>query len=112
MRPIGRRAELPNVRSLPQFGSVTGTVVQAETDDALESASIALTEITDARPQSQQRRVTDAKGGFAFDSVVPGRYQLRVRRLGAYQDTLTIQSVAGRVDTARIRMRADRCVGY
>jgi len=100
------------MRALPQFGSVTGTVVQAETGDALESGLVALIQITDPRLQSEQRRITDAKGGFAFDSVVPGRYQLRVRRLGAYQDTLTIQSVAGRVDTARFRMRADRCVGY
>ena len=112
MRPIGRAVEMPNVRTLPQFGAVTGTVVQAETGDALESAVVSLTQTTDAKLHSQPWRGTDSKGGFAFDSVVPGIYQLRVRRIGESQDTLTIHTMAGRVDTVRIRMRAYRCYGY
>ncbi len=112
MKPIGRRAEVPNARALTQFGAVTGTVVQAETGDALQGAVVNLVRITDAKDQSQPWRGTDSKGAFTFDSIMPGRYQLRVRRVGEYYDTLTIQPVAGRVDTVRLRMRAYRCYGY
>jgi hypothetical protein len=112
MKPIGRPVEIPSVRTHPQFGAVTGTVAQAETGDALESAIVSLMPNSEARLESSPWRGTDSKGGFAFDSIVPGTYQLRVRRVGAYFDTLTIQPAAGRVDTVRIRMRAHRCIGY
>jgi hypothetical protein len=112
MKPIGRPVEIPSVRVLPQFGAVTGTVVQAETGDALEGAVVNLRQNSDAKPQSQPWRYTDSKGGFAFDSLAPGGYRLQVRRIGEYQDTLTIHTVTGRVDTVRFRMRAYRCYGY
>ena len=112
MKPIGRPVEIPSVRVLPQFGAVIGTVAQAETGDALVGAVVSLRQNNDAKPQSLPWRHTDSKGGFAFDSVAPGGYQLRVRRIGEYQDTLTIHSVAGRADTVRFRMRAYRCYGY
>jgi protocatechuate 3,4-dioxygenase beta subunit len=87
-------------------------VAQAETGDALEGAIVSLMQSSQAKLEASPWRGTDSKGGFAFDSIVPGSYQLRVRRVGEYFDTLTIQSSAGRVDTVRIRMRAYRCVGY
>jgi protocatechuate 3,4-dioxygenase beta subunit len=112
MKPIGRPVEIPSVRVLPQFGAVTGTVAQAETGDALEGAVVNLMQNNDAKPQTQLWRYTDSNGGFAFDSVAPGGYQLRIRRIGEYQDTLTIHTVADRADTVRFRMRAYRCYGY
>jgi hypothetical protein len=111
MKPVGRPVEMPSVRALPQFGAVIGTVVQAETGDALEGAVVGLTPNSD-KLNSQPWRGTDSKGGFAFDSVVPGGNQLRVRKLGEYKDSLTIHTVAGRVDTVQFRMRAYRCYGY
>jgi hypothetical protein len=112
MKPIGRPVEIPSVRAFPQLGAVTGIVVQAETGDALQDAAVSLLQTSDAKIQSRLRRATDSKGGFAFDSVVPGRYQLRVLRIGEHPDTLTIHPLAGRVDTVRFRMRANRCFGY
>ena len=112
MKPIGRPVEIPSVRARPLFGAVTGTVAQAETGDALQSAIVSLMQSSEAKLDSSPWRGTDSKGGFAFDSIPPGRYQLRVRRVGQYFDTLTIQPSAGRVDTIRVRMRTFRCYGY
>lgn len=112
MKPVGRPGEMPSVLALPQFGAVIGTVVQAETGDALQSAVVTLTPNSDVKLNSPPSRGTDSKGGFAFDSVVPGGYQLRVRRIGESQDSLTIHTAAGRVDTVHFRMRAYRCYGY
>ena len=112
MKPIGRPVEIPSLRARPHFGAVTGTVAQAETGDALEGAIVSLMPSSEAKLESSPWRGTDSKGGFAFDSIVPGGYQLRVRRVGQYFDTLTIHPTAGRVDTVRIRMRTFRCYGY
>ena len=112
MKPFGRPVEIPSIRAPPQFGAVTGTVAQAETGDALQGAIVSLMQGSEAKLESSPWRGTDSKGGFAFDSIVPGSYQLRFRRVGEYFDTLTIQPTAGRVDTVRVRMRAYRCVGY
>ncbi len=112
MKPLGRVPEIPTGRLLAGFGVITGTVVQAETGDALEGAVVDLKTITDATGRSPLWRPTNSKGGFTFDSVLPGHYQLRVRRVGAQAQTLTIQPVAGRVDTLTLRMRAFRCYGY
>ena len=112
MKPIGRPVEIPSVRARPQFGAVTGTVAQAETGDALQGAIVSLMQSSEAKLESSPWRGTDSKGGFAFDSIVPGSYHLRIRRVGEYFDTLTIQPTAGRVDTVRVRMRAYRCYGY
>ena len=112
MKPIGRPLEIPIVQARPHLGAVTGTVAQAETGDALEGAIVSLMQSNEVQPESSPWRGTDSKGGFAFDSIVPGSYQLRVRRVGSYFDTLTIQPTAGRVDTVRVRMRTFRCYGY
>jgi len=112
MKPVGRPVEMPSVSALPQFGALIGTVVQAETGDALQGAVVTLIPNSDIKLNSQPWRGTDSKGGFAFDSVVPGGYQLRVRRLGEYKDSLTIHTVAGHMDTVQFRMRAYRCYGY
>lgn len=112
MKPFELPVAIPTARALPQFGAVAGEVTQAETGDALRSATVTLSQILDGKAKPPGFRYTDAKGGFAFDSVVPGTYHLRVRRLGEYQDSLTMHLVAGRVDTVRFRMRAYRCYGY
>ena len=112
MKPIGLPVEIPSVRARPQLGAVTGTVSQAETGDALQGALVSLMQSSEATLESSPWRATDSKGGFAFDSIVPGTYHVRVRRIGENSDTLTIQPTSGRVDTVRIRMRAYRCYGY
>lgn len=112
MKPFGLPVAIPTARVFPQFGSVAGEVAQAETGDALQSATVTLSRIIDSKLQPPGFRYTNAKGGFTFDSVIPGTYQIRARRLGVWQDTLTIHLAASRVDTVRFRLRANRCYGY
>jgi hypothetical protein len=112
MKPLGRVAQLPDALPVPGFGTLIGVVVQAETNDALPSAGVKLVSVAGDTSQSKSERAADSKGGFKFDSVFPGSYQLRVRRVGESKESLAVAIRAGRLDTVRIRMRAYRCYGY
>lgn len=112
MKPIGRLSRIPAVVPSSTFGTLTGSVVQRETGDALYGASVRLVPApgTAGRPRSE--RYSNESGGFTFDSVTPGRYQVRVRLINEYQDSAAYEAVSGRVDTVRFAMRAYRCYGY
>jgi hypothetical protein len=112
MKAAGRGARIPDSRAIAGFGTLTGVVVQRETGDALPTALVRLISTSAGTGQSQPERPTNSKGGFTFDSVVPSEYQIRVRALGEYQDSLRIQAIAERVDTVRFALRAYRCYGY
>jgi hypothetical protein len=112
MKPIGLPVVIPTISARPDLGAITGSVVQSETGDALYGALISLTQSGQGQAKSQPSRVSDSKGGFAFDSVPPGEYQLKVRRVGEVFDTLTVHLKANQVDTVRFDMRAYRCYGY
>jgi carboxypeptidase family protein len=112
MKPFGRLVEIPDVHRRTDFGVLTGAVVQDETGDALEGAVVDLRVLDNPTDSARIWRYTNSKGGFSFDSLAPGVYGLRVRRVGEAFDTATIYPGAGRVDTLALRMRAYRCYGY
>jgi hypothetical protein len=112
MKPYGRVVEIPNAHRRTDFGVLTGVVVQDETGDALEGAVVDLRIISNPTDSARIWRYTNSKGGFSFDSLAPGVYRLRVRRIGEASDTATIRSSADRVDTLTLRMHAYRCFGY
>lgn len=112
MKPIGRPGRVPAALPTSGFGTLTGVVVQRETGDALQGAGVRLVSAPGSATRSHPERYTDERGGFTFDSVMPGRYQIRVRRLNEYQDSASVEAVAGGLDTVRLAMRAYRCYGY
>ena len=112
MKPFGRVVELPDMHRRTGFGVLTGAVVQGETGDALEGAIVDLRLLADTTNSARIWRYTNSKGGFSFDSLAPGVYKLRVRRVGESADTATIRPSAGHVDTLTVRMHAYRCSGY
>jgi hypothetical protein len=113
MKPRGRVVRLPNAPVLnSSFGSVVGVVSEAETSDALPSSGVALVSLANGTGQSQTERASDAGGGFVFDSVIPGGYQVRVRSLGHIHQEVAISVTSGRVDTVRMKLPAYRCYGY
>jgi len=112
MHPIGRPTAVPTARAVSGFGTVTGIVFQLETADALQGAAVSLVAVPGDTGESRREQGTDSQGGFLFDSVVPGRYQIRVRKLHENPDSASIQAVAGRVDSIRVGLRANRCYGY
>jgi hypothetical protein len=112
LKPIGRTAQVPEATVVAEFATVAGVVAQRETGDALESAGVRLMAAVGGTGRSKSERPTDSRGGFTFDSVIPGRYQIRVRHINEYQDSASILAVAGRLDTVRFALRANRCYGY
>jgi protocatechuate 3,4-dioxygenase beta subunit len=112
MKPLGRPVEIPEMHRRTDFGVLTGTVLQDETGDAIEGAVVDLIVLDRAPDSTQIWRYTNSKGGFSFDSLNPGTYRLRARRVGESVGIDTVQARVGRVDTLSVRMRAFRCYGY
>lgn len=112
MKPLGRIARIPNAVAAAGVGTLTGVITQRETRDALSGAGVRLLPIAGTAGPAYSERYTDEHGGFTFDSVALGRYQVRVRRVNEYQDSASFEAVAGRVDTIKVAMRAYRCHGY
>jgi hypothetical protein len=101
-----RPAEIPAVPPIANYGSITGTVVRAGTDVGIDSASITLVPEESASGQSSRSRLTGQTGGFAFDSIVPGRYLLRVLAAWEHPQSVVAVVLPGRIDTVRILMAA------
>ncbi|HEY8851193.1 MAG TPA: carboxypeptidase-like regulatory domain-containing protein [Gemmatimonadaceae bacterium] len=112
MTPLGRKAQIPELHPRTDFGALTGAVIQAETGDAIESAEVDLRDLRQPMESARIWRLTNSNGGYSFDSLDPGTYGLRVRRLGEIADTATIRAKSGRIDTLTLRMHAYRCHGY
>ena len=112
MKPLGRRVEIPAITPRPNQAALTGSVVQAETGDAIVAAAISLRPVKPTPKPVEPHRYSNPEGGFSFDDLDPGAYRVLVRRIGESLDTATIQLVAGRVDTLSFRLRAYRCYGY
>jgi len=104
-RPL-RPAELPDVPVATGYGSLTGIVFRLGAGNGIDSASIILSPQDSTTPQSARSRLTGQTGGFAFDSVVPGRYRLRAYVAWEHPESSLVSIVADRIDTVRIPMRA------
>ena len=112
IKPLGRASLIPAANTLDSLSVLVGTVVQAETGDALQSAIVDITRLGDSTAKTVAWRLSDSKGGFVFDSIAPASYRLRARRVGSVMDTARVILAAGRIDTVRFRMRTFRCYGY
>jgi hypothetical protein len=101
-----RPAEIPDVSLAAGYGSLTGIVFRVGTGNGIDSASIILSPQDSATTQSYRQRVTGQTGGFAFDSVVPGRYRLRVGAGWEHPESSFVAIASNRIDTVRLPMRA------
>jgi Carboxypeptidase regulatory-like domain len=109
VRSKGPTPQLPRNHSLrPGFGAVIGTL--ADSGGALPHFPIlAVTPGDD--PRSPHASATpDSVGGFAFDTLPPGRYRLFVRAFAHRPDSTDVEVSGGRVDTVRIVLRLFDCV--
>jgi hypothetical protein len=98
-------AEVPGVSVVAGYGALTGVVFRAGTGTGIDSASIILSLADSATTtQSNRRRLTGQTGDFAFDSVVPGRYLLRVHVAWEHAESSFVSIAANRIDTLRIAM--------
>jgi hypothetical protein len=104
--PVPQLPPAPPLRA--GFGAVIGTL--ADSGGALPHYSILAT-TPDGGPNSPHATATaDSVGGFVFDGLPPGRYQLLVRALAHRPYSTEIGVAAGRVDTVRIVTQYFECV--
>jgi len=78
-----------------RINGVSGKVVAPGTLAPIHGATVTLTVLTNP-PDSRERTyraITDDTGEFRIDSAPPGRYLMRVRRLGYRQAHDTIQTM-------------------
>jgi hypothetical protein len=110
VRGKGPAPQLPMVPALgARFGAVVGTL--AESGGALPHYPIRAVVPGDDPFSAHASATADSLGGFAFDSLPPGRYRLFVRAYEHRPDSLDVQVNAGRVDTVRFVLRFFECVG-
>jgi hypothetical protein len=113
MKPVGRPVEIPTVPAPSLgFGAVIGSASEAETGDALGYTGVALVASPGGKGQSRKEKAADSRGGFAFDSVTPGDYELRVRSLNHLAQMKKLRVSANRVEIVRVLLPTYRCHGY
>jgi hypothetical protein len=108
--PAGRAA-IPDVAVAAAYGSITGIVFRAGTDNGVAGASVMLSGLDSATKQSFGRQTTGADGGFAFDSIVPGRYRLRVLAARAHPESASVSIAPNRIDTVHFAVDAPALCG-
>ena len=83
-----------------QDGNITGTVLDAETEQTVPGANVVIDEL-------QQGTATDAQGAFELNGIAPGDYTLTVSYLG-YESTSTPVTVeAGETTDVEILITPD-----
>ena len=112
--PSERGPQIPSLVPSEGFAALIGTMEEAVSKHPLRGGTVDLSP-TDSVNRTASGRLsvpTDSLGGFAIDSVPPGEYVIRARRIG--YDKIESRSIlnVGRVDTARFTMRRYSCVGY
>lgn len=111
--PLG--ATLPaGERATADSGTVIGAVTEAGTGRTMEMATVSLlvAPSADSSWTPVRRVVATAAGGFAIRSIVPGRYRLRVTRIGQRLHEQPLDVRAGAIDTVVVALGALRCSGY
>ena len=109
VRSKGVVPQLPASPSLrPGMGGVIGTL--SDTGGALPHYTILATAPGDSPNAAHATVTADSVGGFAFDTLRPGRYRLFVRAYGHRPDSTDVEVAAGQVDTVRLRPPFFDCV--
>jgi len=86
--------------------ALVGTVVDSASGRPIPAAVITL-----RRPQTPDRAAySDDRGGFVLGRVVPGHYQLLIRRIGYMPNSQARDALAGVVDTVRARLPVSNMV--
>ena len=106
MKRPPRPAEIPDVPLAESYGAITGAVFRQGTEAGIDSASITLVSRENTSEHSSRSRLTGQSGGFAFDSISPGRYLLRVRAVWEHPESVFVVVLASRIDTVRIPLAA------
>jgi hypothetical protein len=92
--------------------SVRGTVVDASTNEPLPGASVVAEEVTSSRSRVGVFPVqTDTRGSFAFESMSPGSYRIRVTKDGFGQQVEQVVLDDTSDQTLEIRLQPSEGLG-
>ena len=83
-----------------QEGDITGTVLDAETEQAVPGANVVIEEL-------QQGAATDAEGAFALEGIEAGDYTLVVSYVGYRRSTTPVTVEAGETTDVEILLTSD-----
>ena len=111
LRRPSRPAEIPPVSVAAGYGSVAGVVFRVETGNGIAGASVSLSPLDSLTTHTYGRLATGQTGGFAFDSIVPGRYLVRVIAQWPRADSSFVEVASNRVDTVRFPVRVTASCG-
>src|SRR6266542_1092701 len=83
-------------------GTISGTVIDSQ-GGAIPGATITL---TDERTATARTLVTDASGEFAFRSVIPGTYTVRVELTGfrSFEKRSNVLNASGQLDLGKVKL--------
>lgn len=82
---------------MAQQGTISGTVIDAESGETLPGASVQI-------PAEDAGTATDAEGAFSI-RVAPGEYELRVSFVGYENVTRTVNVQSGSTNQIRVRLQ-------
>ena len=89
-------------------GALAGVVTERGSGRALSDAVVSLLSPDARLPLAR----SDSAGGFGAADVAPGEYTLEVRRIGYRMDARPLSVRSGRLDTVRVELASQSCVGY
>ena len=90
-------AQMPGGGAPSITGRISGTVIDSLTKKPVDYASVAMGRATSAK--STNGAMTDSKGSFKIDNVIPGKYKITISFLG-YQTKVinTVETTPGKPD--------------
>ena len=91
-----------------QTYALVGTAVDSASGQPIQGAIISLGPL----PNPAGRAYSDDRGGFVVGRVVPGHYQLLVRRIGYMPYSQSFNARSGVVDTVRARLPVSKMILY
>src|SRR5215216_2374546 len=102
MSSEARGAQVPAITKIADdYGAIVGSVTDSISERRLQAAGLSLFKLNISGTESQFGREVSSNpsGGFAFDSIPPGRYIVKARRIGYNAIEQRVNTVGGQVDT-------------
>ncbi len=95
-----QQAAIPGTATPKGNTSITGTIVDADTQNPVEFATVALVSVATGKPIDGT--MADEKGRFTIAKVAPGKYKLLVSFIGYQPKTLDEFTVAAATDNLNL----------
>ena len=104
---------VPEVKiASPGDGALVGTVVRRGTRQPVRAQLTLRPEPESTGRRAPGEQLANSLGGFSFGRLAPGEYELYTRALSHRPDRRRVFVRAGLVDTVRLELQYEACIGY